>query len=95
MLKENKVDFEYREYTEVPLDEKEIRELLAKLGLSPKDVLRKRDPSYKKLGLTGTESAKVIIKHLADNPTLLDRPIGVLGGKAVVGRPPEKLLDLV
>ena len=95
MLRDKGVDFEYRDYTETPLGEQELRETLKKLGLEASSVLRKRDPAYKKLGLTGTEPEEVLIGHLADNPTLLERPIGVLGSKAVLGRPPEKLLELV
>jgi arsenate reductase len=68
---------------------------LIRLGLKPGNVLRKRDPSYKQLGLTGSEPDDLLISHLVQNPTLLDRPIGVLDTKAVVGRPPEKLLELV
>ena len=79
----------------MPLDEPELRELLGKLGLGPAEVLRKRDPTYRKLGLTGSETKEVLIRHLVENPTLLDRPIGVLGDKAEVGRPPDKLLRLV
>ena len=95
MLKDNGVDFEYRDYMESPLGERELRETLKKLGLKASSVLRKRDPAYKRLGLTGTEPEEVLIGHLADNPTLLERPIGVLGSRAVLGRPPEKLLELV
>jgi len=63
--------------------------------VSPIDVLRRNDAAFKKLGLTGNESAARLVKLMADNPTLLQRPIGVRGKKAVVGRPPENLLELV
>jgi len=95
LLKENGVEFDYRDYTELPLDAEELRQTLGKLGLKPNAVLRKRDPSYKKLRLSGSEPDEVLITHLVENPTLLERPIGVLGDKAVMGRPPDKLLDLV
>lgn len=95
MLKEKGVDFDYREYTESPLNADELRHILGQLDLKPGSVLRKRDPSYKKLGLSGSEPDEVLIRHLVENPTLLERPIGVLGDRAVLGRPPEKLLELV
>ena len=95
MLNEKGVEFDYREYTESPLDAEELRQVLRKLGLKPNQVLRKRDPSYKKLGLTGSEPEAELLAHLVENPTLLERPIGVLGKKAVLGRPPDKLLELV
>ena len=66
--------------------------MLTKLGLGPREVLRKRDAN--KAGLTGQESDEALIALMADNPRLLQRPIGVVGNKAVVGRPPEALLTL-
>jgi len=95
LLSEKGIPYQYREYTQDPLDEAEIREVLSLLGVAPVDVLRKRDKAYKELGLTGDESAAVLIGHMAAHPTLLERPIGVLGDRAVVGRPPENLLSLV
>ena len=94
MLDEHDVPYRYREYTREPLSAAEIRRVLKLLGAGPKDVLRKRDRAYKDLGLTGDETDAVLIAHMAEHPTLLERPIGVLGKRAVVGRPPAKLLEL-
>jgi arsenate reductase len=94
LLKEKGVDYSYREYTHHPLSVEELQGLFSNLGLRPKDLLRKRDKAYKQLGLTGKESDETLIHHMAEHPTILERPIGVLGKKAVVGRPPEKLLEL-
>lgn len=93
MLNEHSVDFTYREYTREPLDEAELRAVLAKLGVGPRDVLRGRDA--KKAGLSGQESDDALIALMAQNPRLLQRPIGVVGDKAVIGRPAEALLALV
>ncbi|MBX2799493.1 MAG: arsenate reductase (glutaredoxin) [Myxococcales bacterium] len=93
MLDERGVDFTYREYTREPLTEAELRDVLGKLGLEPSDVLRGRDA--KKAELTGDESADELITLMASNPRLLQRPIGIMGDRAVVGRPPEKLLELL
>ena len=90
MLDERGIEYRYREYNREPLSEKEIRDVLRKLGLRPRDVLRKND-----LGFTGDEPDKELIAAMARHPTLLQRPIGVLGDRAVVGRPPERLLELV
>jgi arsenate reductase len=94
LLEEKGIDYSYREYTQHPLSVEELQELFATLGLRPKDLLRKRDKAYKQLGLTGKESDEALIHHIAGHPTILERPIGVLGKKTVVGRPPEKLLEL-
>ena len=95
MLKKNDVEFTYREYRKDPLSVDELKDVLGKLGLSPRDVLRTRDRAVKKAGLTGDESDERLIALMAEHPTLLQRPIGVAGDRAVVGRPPERLLDLL
>ena len=94
MLEDHGITFEYREYRDDPLSSKEIRALLAKLGLGPRDVLRKKDRAYKELGLTGEESDSRLIQLMSAHPTLLQRPIGIHGGRAALGRPPENLLEL-
>ena len=94
LLKEKGVDYSYREYTQHPLSVEELQELFSILGLRPKDLLRKRDKAYKQLGLTGEEPDDTLMRHMAEHPTILERPIGVLGKKGVLGRPPEKLLEL-
>ena len=54
-----------------------------------------KDAAFTKLGLTGEEPEERLIELMARHPTLLQRPIGVAGNRAVVGRPPEALLELV
>jgi len=95
LLKEKEIPYRYRDYRDEPLSATEIRAVLEKLGVGPVDVLRRKDAAFKKLGLTGKEPAARLVKLMADNPTLLQRPIGVRGKKAVVGRPAEILLELV
>ncbi len=95
MLDVRGVEYRYREYTSEPLSEAELRRVLARLGVAARDVLRRHDRAYKELALTGEEDADTLIAHIARHPTLLQRPIGVLGERAVVGRPPGRLLELV
>ena len=94
MLKENGIEFTFRDYEKEPLSAAEIDKLLKKLKMSATEVVRKNDKTYKTLGLTGKESDKMLIRHMAAHPGLLNRPIGVRGRKAVLGRPPEKLLEI-
>lgn len=94
MLEESGIEYRYREYTEQPLSKAELKDVLGKLGVGPKAVLRKNDKAYKDNGLTGQESDARLIALMAEHPTLLQRPIGVKGKKAVVGRPIENLLEL-
>ena len=95
MLNERGIEFEYREYRNDPLSADEIRRVLKMLGLGPRDVLRRNDAAYRELGLTGKETDAARVKHMAAHPTLLQRPIGVAGSRAVIGRPAEELLKLV
>ena len=95
MLNDRGVSYTYREYTDSPLSEGEVRDVLAALGMPARELLRKRDKAYGALGLTGQESDDTLVPLIGKHPTLLQRPIGVVGGRAVVGRPPERLLDLV
>ena len=94
MLDERGIDYRYREYTQEPLSKAELKKVFKQLGVSPRALLRKNDKAYKENGLTGSESDAELIALMADHLTLLQRPIGVKGGKAVVGRPIENLLEL-
>jgi arsenate reductase (glutaredoxin) len=95
LLKKHKVEYRYREYTAEPLSKAEIDKVLKMLGVEPVAVLRKNDAAYKALGLTGKESRAKLVGLMAEHPTLLQRPIAIVGKKAVVGRPVERILELV
>lgn len=93
MLDEKAIPYRYREYTREPLTEGEIRGILRLLGISARDLLRTKDPAYAGLGCEMPDDE--LIRAMARHPTLVQRPIGRLQGKAVLGRPPERLLELV
>ena len=95
MLDEKKIKYRYREYTEEPLNQKELEDVFARLCMEPAELLRKNDKAFKENGLSGNESKTELIKLMTEFPTLLQRPIGIVGKKAVVGRPPERLLELI
>lgn len=94
MLDEKAIPYRYREYTREPLSEEEIREVLRLLRIPARDLLRTKDPSYAALALAGEKPDDELIRAMAGHPTLIQRPIGRLPGKAVLGRPPERLLEL-
>lgn len=93
MLKEHEREFRYREYTEEPLTAAELRAVLKKLGLGPREILRSRDAKALDLDPAAMDD-EALIAAMAEHPTLVERPIGVRGSKAVLGRPPENLLAL-
>jgi len=94
LLDEKAIPYRYREYTREQLTEGEIREILRLLGLPARDLLRTKDSAYADLGLAGKPDDE-LVRAMARHPTLVQRPIGRLPGKAVLGRPPERLLELV
>lgn len=79
-------------YLETPPSEKQITEILSKLGISARELLRKGEDIFKELGLSDTSlSDKELISAMHTHPKLIERPIVVKGSKAVLGRPPENV----
>ena len=91
MLNETGVSYTLREYTSEPLAEGEIRELLRKLKIAPRALLRMREA--KKHGLSGDEPEGELIALMAGNPKLVSRPIAVDGDRALIARPADLLTD--
>ncbi len=95
-LKERGTAFETINYYEKPLSVNDLRKLIDKLGIKPRELLRKTEPVYRDLKLAHRElTDDELIKFMVENPDLIQRPIVVKGNKAVLGRPPENVDDLV
>ncbi|WP_122846562.1 arsenate reductase (glutaredoxin) [Pseudomonas viridiflava] len=83
-------------YLETPPDAAQLRELLGKLGISARQLLRTGEDDYKQLNLADASlSDEQLIAAMATHPKLIERPILVVGDKAVIGRPPENVLELL
>ena len=82
------------EYLKTPPTADELKKLLAMMGKSPREAIRKGEPPYKDLGLAEASDAQ-LIKAMAENPILIERPIVVKGSKAALGRPPESVLAIL
>ena len=96
LLTERGIDFERVNYHVDPLPESKIRELIEKTGGTAHDVLRKKEPVYKELGLDRREvSDDELIALMAEHPQLLQRPIVEKGDRAVLARPVERALELL
>ncbi|MFT4048876.1 MAG: arsenate reductase (glutaredoxin) [Solirubrobacterales bacterium] len=96
LLKENGVEFEDVNYFIDPLSAAKIAELLDKMGIAPRELLRKKEQIYKDLGLKDSEHSDLeIIELLAAHPELIERPIAEKGGKAVLCRPFERVLEVL
>lgn len=96
LLKERGAHFEAINYYEKPLNFGELRKLIDKLGIAPRDLLRKGEQVYRDLKLGRSElTDDELITLMVENPDLIQRPIVVKGNKAVLGRPPENIDDLL
>lgn len=95
LLEENKCDFTIREYLQEPPSKKELKELVIKLGCKPFDLVRTKEHLYKEKFEGKKISDGQWIKILSENSVLIERPIVIDGKKAVIGRPPVLVLDLV
>lgn len=91
-LKEQGAAFETINYYEKPLGVSELTKLIHKLGIAPRDLLRKSEQIYRDLKLAHRElTDDEIIQLMIENPDLIQRPIVVKGDKAVLGRPPQNV----
>ncbi|VVP63996.1 arsenate reductase (glutaredoxin) [Pseudomonas fluorescens] len=83
-------------YLENPLNAAQIKALLGKLGISARQLLRTGEDEYKMLQLADDSlSEDQLIAAIAEHPKLMERPILEVGAKAVIGRPPENILELL
>lgn len=83
-------------YLDTPPSVAELKQLLKMLGLSPRELMRKKEALYKELNLDdATLTDEALIEAMAANPKLIERPIVVNGGKAALGRPPSRVLDIL
>ncbi len=83
-------------YLETPPDAATLKALLAKLGIGARQLLRSGEDEYKSLDLANPAlTDEQLIAAMAEHPKLIERPILVAGDKAVIGRPPEKVLEIL
>jgi len=95
LLEEQGVEAEVRKYLDRPPSKEEISALLQKLGMTPRALMRTKETVYKELGLKEIEEDEALIEAMAAHPKLIERPVVICGDKAVIGRPAEKILDLL
>ena len=96
LLRESGIPFEKVNYYIAPLSRKKLTELIRKMNLKPRDLLRKSEPVYKELGLSEDKfSDGELIGLMVEHPDLLQRPIVERGDRAVLGRPTENVNELL
>jgi arsenate reductase len=96
LLRKRGVDPDIVLYLEQPPTKARLRELLRMLGIGPRELLRTGEDAYKSLKLSdpGLSDAR-LVEAMTANPILIERPIAVAGRRAVIGRPPERVLEIL
>jgi len=95
ILEEHGIQADYIRYLETAPSRVDLESLLAKLGTDdPRTILRIKDPVYADLGLDCADRDQ-LLDAMAANPILIQRPIVIFGDRAVLARPPERLLELL
>ena len=96
ILQEHAESPEVVEYLKNPPDAATLAGLLDMLGLDPRELMRKREKEYKESGADNPDlSREQLIQLMVRYPKLIERPIVVSNGKAVIGRPPESVLNIL
>ena len=95
LLEEHGVEAEYYRYLDERPDRAELERVLGLLGTDdPREMMRTGEAVYAELGLADADRDR-LLDAMAEHPILIERPIVITGGRAVIARPPEKLLDLL
>jgi arsenate reductase len=96
LLEERGIPFDSVEYHVLGLTTEQVREIATKTGERPAALLRRREGAYAELGVADFEDDdERVIGAMVDHPELLQRPVVVRGDRAVLARPPERVLELL
>jgi arsenate reductase len=96
LLKENDIQPTIVEYIKTPPTVDKLKEIISLLGMTSRDLIRKKEDEYFEYGLDDRSlSDEQIIAYMAKYPILIERPIVLANGKAAIGRPPEQVLKII
>lgn len=95
LLEEKGVEAEIVKYLDTPPSKEELKEMLKMLGISARELMRTKEAIYKELDLKNETDEEKLITAMAENPKLIERPIVIKDGRAAIGRPIEKILELL
>jgi arsenate reductase len=96
LLEQEKENFEIFTYLDQKIEKDFLKEIIQKLDINPRDLLRTGESAYKENNLKDSNiSDEEIINTMIKYPKLIERPIYVKGSKAIVGRPPENVLKII
>jgi arsenate reductase len=96
LIKDQGIDPEIIEYLKTPPSAEELDAILQKLGMEPRDLMRKQEAEYKGNGLDDEAlDRQALIHGMISHPILIERPVVIANGKAALGRPPEQVLSIL
>jgi arsenate reductase len=97
IVEESGKPFEVIEYLKYPMTAEELSEIIEKLGIEPNELIRKNESIWKEnfKDQDTTMTPEILIQVMIENRKLIERPIVVNGDKAVIGRPPEKIKEII
>lgn len=95
LLEENGTETRIVKYLDTAPSADEIKAVLKKLGISARDLMRTKEALYKELGLKEVTDENALVDAMASHPKLIERPVVIMGDKAVLGRPPEKVIEFM
>lgn len=96
LLQEKGIESTIIEYLKTPPSADELEEILNKLGMEPRDLMRKGEDAYREAGLDNPAlDREALIAAMVEHPILIERPIVLSKGKAAIGRPPERVLEIL
>jgi arsenate reductase (glutaredoxin) len=95
LLEEKGVDATVVKYLENTPSKEEIQSVLSKLGISARELMRTKEALYKELNLKEETDEEKLIEAMVNNPKLIERPVLITSTQAIIGRPPQKVLDIL
>ncbi|MFA6053471.1 MAG: arsenate reductase (glutaredoxin) [Methylobacter sp.] len=96
LIQEQGIEPEIIEYLKTPPSAQELDDILKKLGMEPRELMRRQETEYKANGLDDASlDRQALIKGMVNHPILIERPIVIAHGKAAIGRPPEAVLAII
>ena len=95
LLEEQGVEAEVVKYLDESLTVSQLKALLTMLGIEPRELMRTKEAIYRELNLKEENDPQKLIEAMVTHPKLIERPIVIKGSKAVIGRPIEKVIELL
>ena len=96
LIRSRGIEPEIIEYLETPPDTDTFWKILRMLGMNPRQIMRTKEKEFREKGLDDESLGNdKLIEAMQEDPILIERPIVIAGNKAVIGRPPENVLDII